>query len=103
MTARSSIRLIGSKVADGSDVSIASEDIDGYSPVEIDLAICRILNRFQSEKHELESRGVILGNDPQLSIVVTMLDESRPALNLSRETINCLSEINASLDFDPYF
>jgi hypothetical protein len=103
MTARSSIRLIGSKVVDGSDVCIVSEDIEGYSPVEIDLAICRVLSRFQSEKSDLESQGVILGNAPQLSVVVAMLDEYRPALNLSRETISCISEINASLDFDPYF
>lgn len=103
MDAQVSVRLIGSRISDGTDVVIFSEALDAYDPAEISEAVVRVIERCKDELAQLRSYDVYLGDSPQISIIASMLGDFRPVVNFSKEVIRQMSEINASFDFDPYF
>jgi hypothetical protein len=103
MDAQVSVRLIGSRISDGTDVVIFSEALGAYDPAEIGEAVVRVIERCKDELAQPRSYDVCLGDSPQISIIVSMLGDFRPVVNFSKEVIRKMSEINASFDFDPYF
>jgi hypothetical protein len=103
MDAKLFVRLVGSQISDGTDVVIFSEGFAVYDPVEIDGAIIRAIQRYKAELAQLRCDDIYLGDSPQISVIVSMLGDTRPVVNLSKNAIRLMSEIKASFDFDPYF
>jgi hypothetical protein len=97
------VRLIGSRISNGADVVIFSEAFGVYDPAEIERSMVRAIEKYKKDMAQLSFNDINLGDSPQISICASMLGDLRPVVNLSKETITRMSEINASFDFDPYF
>jgi hypothetical protein len=101
MTVRLVIELVGID-PQGSEVVAARVESDRFDLVHLDGLIRNCVMEALGQQPSTLGFHNMRDIKVAISLSVTQGEELRPALHLSRETIDVLSKAEVSLDFDPY-